>query len=395
MSNYTVRKLKIGKYEQLDRLARAAGELYSRTVVSFWRTVRHKSIWMKASSMMRWHNSEELHAHSADAVVQNFYASLQSWRARRKSDPNAKPPRRRRWFYKVTWKSSAIRLKNGTLTLSNGKGNEALVVDWYWEKPKIIEMGWDGKQYELRVAYPVEVEAEANQGTITGVDLGEIHLAVTHDGTNTDIFNGRYLRSVRRYQNLLKAKLSSLFDKKQRGSKSRGRLIKSKQKQLTKLKNQIKDILHKTTSLIVSTLKSRGVQTLVIGDVRNIRQDLDYGKKTNQKLHQWVFGEVRHMLTYKAVRQGMKVELISEAYTSQTCPSCGKRHKPKNRNYRCRHCGFEFHRDGVGSINIRRKYLGDSTPVVGLMASPVGVRFRPHLQRSLRLRPEAARIPSL
>lgn len=33
MSNYTVRKLKIGKAEQLDKLARAAGELYSRTVV--------------------------------------------------------------------------------------------------------------------------------------------------------------------------------------------------------------------------------------------------------------------------------------------------------------------------------------------------------------------------
>lgn len=378
MSNYTVRKLKIGKTEQLDKLSLAAGELYSRTVVSFWRTVRHKNIWMKASSMMRWHNSEELHAHSADAVVQNFYASLQSWRARRKSDPNSKPPRRRRWFYKVTWKSSAIRLKNGKLMLSNGKGNEALVVDWHWDKPKIVEMGWNGSQYELRACYPVEVEHQNNQGNVAGVDLGEIHLAVTHDGINTDIFNGRYLRSVRRYQNKLKAKLSSLIDKKQRGSKSRKRLVKSKQKQLTKLKNQIKDILHKTTSLIVSTLKSRDVQTLVIGDVRDIRQDLDYGKKANQKLHQWVFGEVRHMLTYKAVRLGMRIELINEAYTSQTCPSCGKRHKPKNRNYRCRHCGFEYHRDGVGSINIRRKYLGDSTPVVGLMASPVGVRYRPH-----------------
>lgn len=395
MSNYTVRKLKIGKTEQLDKLARSAGELYSRTVVSFWRTVRHKNIWMKASSMMRWHNSEDLHAHSADAVVQNFYASLQSWRARRKSDPNAKPPRRRRWFYKITWKPSAIRLKNGKLTLSNGKGNEALIVDWHWDKPRIVEMGWNGSQYELRACYLVEIESQNSQGDIAGVDLGEIHLAVTHDGINTDIFNGRYLRSVRRYQNKLKAKLSGLIDKKQRGSKSRKRLVKSKQKQLAKLKNQIKDILHKTTSLIVSTLKSRGVQTLVIGDVRNIRQDLNYGKKANQKLHQWVFGEVRHMLTCKAVRLGMKVELINEAYTSQTCPSCGKRHKPKNRNYRCRHCGFEFHRDGVGSINIRRKYLGDSTPVVGLMASPVGVRFRPHLQRSLRLRSEAARIPCL
>ena len=33
--NYTVRKLKLAQTGQLDLLARAAGELYSRTLVSF------------------------------------------------------------------------------------------------------------------------------------------------------------------------------------------------------------------------------------------------------------------------------------------------------------------------------------------------------------------------
>jgi putative transposase len=37
---YHVRKLKIGKCPEIDALARVAGELYSSTVVSFWRTVR-------------------------------------------------------------------------------------------------------------------------------------------------------------------------------------------------------------------------------------------------------------------------------------------------------------------------------------------------------------------
>jgi putative transposase len=40
MSNYTVRKLKIGNTEQMQNLSRVAVELYSRTVVRFWRTVR-------------------------------------------------------------------------------------------------------------------------------------------------------------------------------------------------------------------------------------------------------------------------------------------------------------------------------------------------------------------
>ncbi len=46
MPNYFVRKLKLNRTEQLDSLARAAGELYSRTLVSFWRTVRKKRVWL-------------------------------------------------------------------------------------------------------------------------------------------------------------------------------------------------------------------------------------------------------------------------------------------------------------------------------------------------------------
>src|SRR5881275_290266 len=51
---YTVRKRKIGRTEQMDALARAAGELYSQVVVWFWRTVRHKDLWLKAKHLMRW-----------------------------------------------------------------------------------------------------------------------------------------------------------------------------------------------------------------------------------------------------------------------------------------------------------------------------------------------------
>ena len=251
MKQYRVKKLLIGKFEQLDQLSWAAGELYSRTVVSFWRTVRHKGIWIKPSSMMRWHNSDGLHAHSADAVVQSFYASLDSWRQRRKqADPEAKPPRRRKRFFKVQWKSTAIRLKDGKLILSNGRGNEPLVIDWRWGKPKLVEVGWNKhrQEYEVRACYAVETQAVNETGKVAGIDLGEIHPAVAHDGMHTDIINGRLLRSKRRHQNRLKGKLSKLIDTKKRGSKRRKRLIKSKQKQLAKLRNQIKDIQHKQTS---------------------------------------------------------------------------------------------------------------------------------------------------
>ncbi len=90
------------------------------------------------------------------------------------------------------------------------------------------------------------------------------------------------------------------------------KLIRAKQKRLSKLKHQIQEIEHKQTSCLVNTLHQEGVEKLVIGDVRTIRQNLDVGSKTNQKLHQWSFGSIRHKLTYKAERLGMRVVIQEE-----------------------------------------------------------------------------------
>ncbi len=126
---YQVRRVNIGKTAQLDELARECGKLYSQTVTSFWRTVRKKGIWLAPKHLMRWHTSDKLHAHTADACVQAFFASLKSWRERRKSDPDAHPPRRRRYYFRIEYKSTAIRLKDGKLTLSNGRSNAPLMLE--------------------------------------------------------------------------------------------------------------------------------------------------------------------------------------------------------------------------------------------------------------------------
>jgi len=378
---YQVRRVNIGKTAQLDELARECGRLYSQTVTSFWRTVRKKGIWLKPSHLMRWHTSDKLHAHTADATVQALFASLNSWRKRRKSDPDAHPPRRRRYYFRIEYKGTAIRLKDGRLTLSNGKGNAPLMLDWPWELPKTVVIHWTGTQYEAIATYKQEAPQAIPIGNkVAGIDLGEIHMAVSYDGEQTYILNGRHLRSKRQYQNKLKAKLQAKIDVKKKGSRRRKKLVRSKQKQLKKIKQQIKDIEHKQSSRLVSTLHENGVQTVVIGDVRDIRQDLDVGTKNNQKLHQWSHGHVRHLLTYKAERRGIQVALQEESHTSQTCPCCGKRYKPRGRVYRCSACGFTFHRDAVGAMNIRAKYREEfgSPLVVGVMAPPIGIRFMPH-----------------
>jgi len=387
---YHVRRVNIGKTPQLDELAHECGELYTQTLVFFWRTVRHKGLWLKPKHLMRLFTSKKLHAHTADACVQSFFASLKSWRERKKmGDPDAHPPRKRKWYFKVEYKQSAMKLKDGKLRLSNGKGNEPLILDWPWELPATVVIHWTGTQYEAIATYETEPHTMPTGEKVAGIDLGEIHMAVSHDGTETHILNGRHLRSKRQYRNKLQEHLNKKIDRKKKGSRRRKKLIGSKKKQLKKLKHQIVDIEHKQTSRLVSTLHTEGVQTVVIGDVRHIRQDLDVGSTNNQKLHQWSHGTVRHLLTYKAERHGMVVALQEESYTSKTCPVCGHRRKskPQGRVFHCtnKKCGFTWHRDGVGACNIRRKYL-DLGPVVGVMAPPTGIRFRPHARVARRER---------
>ena len=58
---YTTVQLKIGKSEELDRLAHEAGIVYSQTVVTFWRAVRNNNHWLSQYGMQRLIGSSTLH----------------------------------------------------------------------------------------------------------------------------------------------------------------------------------------------------------------------------------------------------------------------------------------------------------------------------------------------
>ncbi len=142
--------------------------------------------------------------------------------------------------------------------------------------------------------------------------------------------------------------------------------------------------MKKYTSFLVGYCIKENISTIVIGDIKGIRNNMRVGRKTNQSLHQWIFRKITNMIEYKADSVGISVKYIDESYTTQTCPDCGNRYKPNGRNYQCKKCGFKYHRDGIGAINIYKKYtvgtLCDKPDwLEGVLAPPVGVRYAPHL----------------
>lgn len=408
-----VRKLALPGSALLDRLCRASGQLYSATLVKYWRILRktgngkngRKPVFLSQYGMEKLFPNDPdrvLHSHSCDAVVGNFYAAIKSANERKKKGcKDAKYPRKRKHFFKVTWKSTGIRLRGGNLVLSTGKGLEDLIIPWSHALPMVVEIGWKKTGgYELRAVYEVQPAAALGEG-VAGVDLGELRIATVFDGQNATLYSGRLLKSKSRYRAKVIAKLDAKIARTKKGtahtkpSRRRQKLIKGKRRLVARLENQVSDILHKQTAHLVSTLHHSGVQTVVIGDIRDIRDAIKYGRKANQRLHGWSFGRFRQMVTYKAAQLGMRTVIVDEAYTSQTCPPCTNRYKPSGRSYRCKACGFVSDRDVVGSMNIRAKYLETfGSPVVGVMGPPVqGVRYAHGLSRHLKVHP--SRIPRL
>jgi len=90
-----------------------------------------------------------------------------------------------------------------------------------------------------------------------------------------------------------------------------------------------------TSHLMGYCVKNR-IGTIVLGDLKGIRNGAKHGKVANQKVHQWMFKKVAKRIEQKALFAGIRVVYVKENGTSQVCPVCGSKNRPQNRNYECR-----------------------------------------------------------
>ena len=333
--------------------------------------------------------SQPLHSQSIQDVRKRYFKSWKSFWVLTQSGgiEKPKPPSKNKSFMTTRWLKAAIRFQDNSpfskqVILSMGKGRAALTIPLpsgfdmsKTDSIATIDLCYKHGQYELHFTYNLTIETLLSGNGIMGVDLGEIHPIVCHDGLHTHIFNGRYIRSLYRLRNKVITGFNAKIDRCKRDSKQWWHLVKRKWKRIHRIDNQIKDALHKHTATFAALCEKLDIGVVVLGDLTGIRQAIDYGHKANQKLHQWPFAKLSTLIIDKCKAVGIKVKTVSEKYTSQTCPACGQRHKPSHRNYKCK-CGFAYHRDGVGAINIRKKYQGRlNVPVEAAMAPPVGIRL--------------------
>jgi putative transposase len=384
------------KRASADALNRASGERYTQVMVFHWRTYRQSGHWLSHGAAERWNdrvNAEQssvLQAHSIDAAQQAFYKACKTAKTNRSL--GAKYPHKRKRWRTTIWKQSGIRYQGDRLLLSRAKGLPPITVELpegMRDVLRVLEVRlvYDrrAQHYTWHLVVENGKQPNAAPGTnIVAVDLGEIHPAVIGDEHHATIITCRERRHQQQGHAKRLAKLSKALSRKLKGSRRERRLKAARTRMRAKHKRVMRDLEHKISRAVVDVAVERQAGTIAIGDVRDVADGVDHGKQHNQQSSQWNHGRIRQYITYKAEAEGIAVELVDEHYTTQTCPNCSQRHKPRGRNYTCGRCGFSAHRDVVGQINILSRY---KTGQVGAMRAPAEIKHRmPHNLRLMRRR---------
>lgn len=302
-------------------------------------------------------------AQSVQSVAERYDDARVGAKEARGKGYNVNYPWRTKKNYPTRWKNQGIKLIGNKLVLPLGTWNghrqspitlklPLSVLNLISDKHIcVIDLIWDRK-LKLSITYDDGKNEEVCNGNIyAGIDLGEIHsiTAFSEEG-NALILIGRFLRSINRFRNKKLAELQKKQSKCKKYSRRWKKLQRAKMYMLNKCEAQVRDFTHKLTKKFVDWAVENNIKCVYCGNPEGVQRK-NRGKLVNQKLSNWNFGVQMNYLKYKLKAKGIELKVISEAYTSQTCPICGQRHKVKNRNYSCS-CGYNAHRDINGASNI-------------------------------------------
>ncbi|MDQ6662178.1 MAG: transposase, partial [Chloroflexota bacterium] len=179
--------------------------------------------------------------------------------------------------------------------------------------------------------------------------------------TNTGkalIVTGRGIRTLKRQRTMQLRCLTKKQSHCTKYSRRWKKLQHAKNKQCRRDERRIRNQRHQATRKVITFCVEQQVGTLFIGNPHGVRRRKS-GRHHNQRMSLWEYGKDIDYLTHKSTQAHMSSFTGSERGTSSQCPSCGHKHKPRNRQWHCTACGFSGHRDLVGSINMHRLAFGE------------------------------------
>ena len=338
-----------------------------------------------------WH-SNYLHSHMLQEAIigvigsYKSYISLCSMYEKDKNELKGKPrfPRfkKEKTNQEIIFTKYAIRIEGNKIKLSLSKSMQEKyevkslnfliprklrkLVDF--SSVKMIKIKTEGESIELNIIYVKEEKQAVNTNTnVMAIDLGlnNIVACTNKENVNSLLVSGREAKCKNRYINERIKKLQQIQMKMEKTSKNY-----KNTKQINRLyeyrKNYMNTYMHKVSKMIIEYAKENKCGVIVIGDLKDIKQGMDYNKNFVQiPIHRLV-----RMLEYKSKLEGIRVEKISEKYTSGVSALDKEEIIKENYNKKRRisrgifvtNKGIKINADINGSLNILRKYIKDSNP---------------------------------
>ena len=247
----------------------------------------------------------------------SYFRALEEFRANPKKFKNK--PRIPRYKKKngesiVIFTNQQCRIKEGYLRFPK-KVNLKLMKTRIKEKLKEVRIIPLGIKYKIEIIYEKEEQdLGLNKNNVLSIDLGLNNLitAVNNIGLDPIIIKGKVIKSINQYYNKQLSHYRSIENKK-----SNFQDTKRIQKLHLKRNNKINTIFHRISRLLIDYCIENNLGTIIIGYNDGWKQNINIGKKNNQKFVQIPFLRLINQVKYKSELIGTTVITINENHTSK------------------------------------------------------------------------------
>ena len=301
-----------------------------------------------------------------DFAMKSFFALVKK-KKKREYDKKVRLPRyldktKGRMTIHYERKALSFKKRKGFIHLSKTEIYVKLPEDLNEDDIKFARIVPGSGKFTVEIGYEREPEPQVMTGSYASIDPGVNNLVTMIDTVtkNPVIINGRPLKSINQWYNKKIAEIRSETER------LHGKYWSRNMSSVTNRRNnKIKDYMHKASSYIVNHLVSNRIGTLIIGEIKEWKQDTNMYKVNNQNFVCIPFEMLKSMLEYKCRLAGIEVVRQDEAYTSK-CSFLEdeeiKKHekymgtRPKRGCYKTS-SGRKVNADVNSACNIMKKYL--------------------------------------
>ena len=173
--------------------------------------------------------------------------------------------------------------------------------------------------YQISFVFDIEEKEKPIQKEskrIAGIDLGVNNLmaVVNNCGLNCMIFNGRPLKAINQYYN---KQIACIQSEQTKGSDKYFVPTKRSKRITLNRNNRIKDTMFKTGRQFIDWCVENRIDTAVIGANPFWKQSVSQGPKNNQSFVQIPYDQLKRIIQYLGIQNGIRVITQEESYTSQ------------------------------------------------------------------------------